>query len=208
MFYVILCFMIPDNVEITPGMAVRHDEGLLYKVDDVRHSSTGYEISGELGGLVVNYTQLEEGKFPTGTTWSKDETEFRTHFTAENQPPTSTTLEDETSKDIQTSSRNWHINPQRQAAARTIAEILKRGYTLLDEDLREILPYYGYSPKGPAHSSVGSSVFKQFLSSFGVELKLEWYKGKNIYFDSNLPAEETDIARTRSKVDTKRIPRR
>jgi hypothetical protein len=200
--------MIPDNVEITPGLNVRHDEGLLFRVDDVRQSTTGYELSGELGGLVVNYTQLEQGKFPPGTALSKDEGEFRAYFTPENQSPVSTNLGNEAFVDSQTAPKSWHINPQRKAAARTIAEILKRGYTLLDEDLREILPHYGYSPKGPAHSSVGSTGFKKFLSSFGVELKLEWYKGKNIYFDNNLPVEETDIERTRSDVDSRNLPRR
>lgn len=75
--------MIPDGVEIIPGMTARHDEGLLYRVDDVRRSTNGYEVSHELGGLTVNYTQLEQGSFPPGTQWSKDEEGFRTHFTVE-----------------------------------------------------------------------------------------------------------------------------
>ena len=78
--------MIPDKDPINPGMTVRHDEGLLYRVDDVRRSTTGYEVTHELGGLTVNYTQLEQGNFPPGTTYSKDEEGFRTYFTHEDVP--------------------------------------------------------------------------------------------------------------------------
>lgn len=79
--------MIPEKDPVIPGMTVRHDEGLLYRVDDIRQSTTGYESTHELGGLVVNYTQLEEGSFPPGTKWSKDEEGFRAHFTAEVPDP-------------------------------------------------------------------------------------------------------------------------
>src|SRR5665213_1812617 len=74
--------MIPEGDPIYPGMNVLHDEGLLYQVENVRQSTTGYETDHELGGLVVNYTQLEQGKFPPGHKWSKDEAGFRTYFTA------------------------------------------------------------------------------------------------------------------------------
>ena len=74
-------FMFGDTVEIEPGMVVRHDEGLTYRVEDTRRSTEGYEKTHELGGLVVNYTQLEDGGFPAGTLWSKSEAGFRAHFT-------------------------------------------------------------------------------------------------------------------------------
>lgn len=74
---------IPDGEAILPGMTVRHDEGLLYLVEDTRTSTEGYEATHELGGLVVNYMQLQQGSFPPGTRWSKDEAGFRAAFTTE-----------------------------------------------------------------------------------------------------------------------------
>lgn len=78
--------MIPKGLAIKPGTIVRHDEGLLYRVDDIRQSTNGYEQTHMLGGMVVNYTQLEQGSFPPGTLWSKNEDDFREHFTVEQQP--------------------------------------------------------------------------------------------------------------------------
>lgn len=94
--------MIPEQEPLVPGMRVRHDQGLLCEVEGTRRSSTGYEDSGQLGGLVVNYTQLERDDFPAGTAWSKDETEFRAHFTPEgvnyNRDLVSAVLEKDTGK--------------------------------------------------------------------------------------------------------------
>lgn len=73
--------MIEKNIKIVPGMTVVHDEGLHYQVEDVRQSTNGYEVTHELGGMVVNYTQLEDGSYPAGTKWSKDESSFRQFFT-------------------------------------------------------------------------------------------------------------------------------
>lgn len=64
-------------------MVVRHDEGLTYQVEDVRHSTVGYELTHLIGGRVVNYTQLETGGYPAGTKWSKDEPGFRQYFSVE-----------------------------------------------------------------------------------------------------------------------------
>lgn len=75
--------MIPDGVPILPGLRVRHDEGLLYRVDDTIESTNGYETSHQLGSMSVNYTQLEDGIFPAGKRWAKDEPGFRTYFTVE-----------------------------------------------------------------------------------------------------------------------------
>lgn len=77
--------MIPDDKELMPGMIVRHDEGLLYKIEDTRVSTDHYELMHQLGHTVVNYAQLQEGSFPVGTKWSKDEAGFREHFTIEDQ---------------------------------------------------------------------------------------------------------------------------
>lgn len=74
-------FMFDKDTPIVPAMTVRHDAGLRYQVDDVRQSTEGYEHSHELGGMVVNYTQLEEGGYPAGTKWSKGEEGFRQFFT-------------------------------------------------------------------------------------------------------------------------------
>jgi hypothetical protein len=73
--------MIDKDIEITPGMVVLHDEGLHYQVEDTRRSTNDYEKTHQLGGTVVNYTQLEDGSFPAGTKWSKDEAGFREFFT-------------------------------------------------------------------------------------------------------------------------------
>lgn len=77
----IFCLMIEKDIVIAPGMVVLHDEGLTYQVDDVRRSTRDYELTHELGGMTVNYTQLENGGFPAGTKWNKDEEGFREHFT-------------------------------------------------------------------------------------------------------------------------------
>ena len=73
--------MIDKKIAIFPDMIVRHDEGLTYRVDDVRTSTTGYETAHTLGGCVVNYTQIDQGSYPPGTKWSKDEAGFRMYFT-------------------------------------------------------------------------------------------------------------------------------
>jgi hypothetical protein len=74
-------FMIEKGAPIVPGMFVRHDEGLLYQVDDTRQSTVDYETTRQLGVLMVDYTQKEPGHFPVGTKWVKDEEGFRNHFT-------------------------------------------------------------------------------------------------------------------------------
>jgi len=81
--YDIICFMIPEGVPLEPGIVVRHDEGLLYRVEDVRWRTDGYETAHHLGAMSVNYTQLDAGSYPAGTGWNKDEEGFRAHFTIE-----------------------------------------------------------------------------------------------------------------------------
>lgn len=75
--------MIPEDFEIKSGLLVRHDRGshLTYEVEDVRRCTNGYEATGLLGGMVVNYTQLEDGDHPAGTKWAKFENGFRQFFT-------------------------------------------------------------------------------------------------------------------------------
>lgn len=77
--------MFPEGIDVKAGMTVRHDEGgLLYEVEDVRHSTIGYEQTHKLAGNIVNYVQLEDGGMPAGTQYGKDETGFRAAFTPEN----------------------------------------------------------------------------------------------------------------------------
>ena len=201
--------MIPDSVEITPRMIVRHDEGLLYAVDDVRQSTTGYERNHELGGLVVNYKQLEQGIYPQGHPWSKSEEEFRTYFTVEDQSsqlpseptPEPIAIEPLDSEKRQPRADHWAANPQREAAAYALAGILKRGYTLTTTEVQAVLSVYDYSPKSPAYSSVGGPGFRKLLQSFGIALDLKKHKGQQIYTDGNLPPQDTDINETMSKIE-------
>ncbi len=78
--------MFEKNIPITPEMLVRHDEadGLLYRVNNVGAAATGYEKNHQLSGeQIVNYTQLENGDFPVGTVWNREEEDFRYNFTPE-----------------------------------------------------------------------------------------------------------------------------
>lgn len=74
--------MFEKGTGITPNMKVRHDDGLAYRVDQIFHSTDGYESNHTLSGQVrVVYTQLEAGDYPAGTQWDKDAEEFRQFFT-------------------------------------------------------------------------------------------------------------------------------
>lgn len=75
--------MIDDSIEIEPGMVVRHDPvgGLLYRVDGIAPDTDDYETTHGLNGLGrVAYTQLEDGGYPAGSPWNKDEGQFRANF--------------------------------------------------------------------------------------------------------------------------------
>ena len=73
--------MIGNEIDIVPDMVVVHDKGLRYQVEDIRLSTIGYESTHKPGSNVVNYVQLEQGAFPPGTKWLKDEAGFRQYFT-------------------------------------------------------------------------------------------------------------------------------
>ena len=63
-------------------MEVRHDEGgLRYRVEDTPLSTIDYETTHAVGAAMIYYTQLEDGSYPAGTTWVKDEPGFREAFT-------------------------------------------------------------------------------------------------------------------------------
>ena len=86
--------MIENNVEILPRTIVRHDEGLLYRVDAIHRNNTiDYEATRALAGKLIDYTQLEDGEYPAGTQYGKDEVGFRRHFTIVNVPTKSAVLE-------------------------------------------------------------------------------------------------------------------
>jgi ribosomal protein S18 acetylase RimI-like enzyme len=85
--------MFPTETPVLPGMTVRHDleHGLLYRINKVTPSTDGYEATHALNGLRrVSYTQLEDGGFPAGTEWNKDETQFRENFTPHAEIETAT----------------------------------------------------------------------------------------------------------------------
>lgn len=76
--------MFPEKIPVVPGTEVRHDSegGLRYRIDKVTASTDDYETEHALNGLRrVTYTQLEDGSFPAGTEWNKDEAQFRANFT-------------------------------------------------------------------------------------------------------------------------------
>ena len=75
--------MIEKDIPIKPRMFVRQDDGLHYEVEDVRPSTVDWEVTRELGKSMVNYTQLEDGDYPAGTKYVKDEEGFRKYFTIE-----------------------------------------------------------------------------------------------------------------------------
>jgi hypothetical protein len=74
--------MIEDHIEIVPRTIVRHDEG-----------SIDYETTRQLAGKIIEYTQLEDGQFPPGTQYGKDEAGFRHHFTIISLPTKSVVRE-------------------------------------------------------------------------------------------------------------------
>jgi hypothetical protein len=191
--------MIPDKVPILAGTRMRHDEGLLYQVDDVRQSTIGYEASHELGGMVVNYTQLENGDYPLGSRWSKDENGFRAHFTHESEElETVIHLTPEISKNIPSDHRP--NRPHRRQLCHAVAEILKRGYTLTTPELREIQTNYGYSSRTNPSDILMSLKFRQMLEIKGVELTSYNYK-QDIFMAAGLELDEKDIVETIGEID-------
>ena len=73
--------MIEDGIKLIPGMVCEHDEGLGYRIDDLRPDLTEWERTKEFGRTIVNYTQLEDGSLPAGTKYSREESDFRKVFT-------------------------------------------------------------------------------------------------------------------------------
>jgi mannose-6-phosphate isomerase-like protein (cupin superfamily) len=90
---------------------------------------------------------------------------------------------------------------QREKLAHAIADIIKRGYTLTNPDIKAMLPYYGYSETTPAGSAVSSPNFRRFVEANGAKLTSRKHKNREIYLDSNLPIEETDIEATIARVE-------
>jgi len=80
--------MIDDKAELRRDTVVRHDDGLHYRIDRANRISTiDWERTHRLGGRIIEYTQLEDGEYPSGTEYAKDETGFRRHFTITSFPP-------------------------------------------------------------------------------------------------------------------------
>ena len=57
----------------------QHGAGLRYKVQSVILDATDYE-QGQEPKKVVLYAQLEDGKFPAGTLWVREEQDFLDNF--------------------------------------------------------------------------------------------------------------------------------
>lgn len=62
--------------EVVIGRTYRHCHGLRYRVDSVGLNTTGYERGAQILARFVTYTQLEDGKFPAGTVWVREEQDF------------------------------------------------------------------------------------------------------------------------------------
>ena len=92
-------------------------------------------------------------------------------------------------------------NLQREKLGHAIAEIIKRGYTLTNPEIKAILPHYGYSESSPASSVVGSPGFRKFVEANGAKLTSTKHKNREIYLDGNLPLGETDIEDTIAKIE-------
>lgn len=90
---------------------------------------------------------------------------------------------------------------RRHSMASAIAQLLRSGYTLTNKELATIVPYYGYSPQSPIKKLVGSHGFSWLVSTFGTQLEITKYKGREIYHDRDLRPEETDIAATKGVID-------
>lgn len=125
--------------------------------------------------------------------------------TLHSEVDTSTVHMDATqSEEPLTTSRPDHhsANPGRVQLGRVIAEIMRRGYTLTDPEVRQIMPVYGYPKKtSDASGFMCSPGLRKIIKANGVELLRESYKRKTIYRDGNLAREETDIAQAISKID-------
>lgn len=112
---------------------------------------------------------------------------------------------DETSEQINVLPVNGLYHNQSVATAReqlagAVAQILKRGYTLTTDEVREILPHYGYSPNNPISFIVNSLGFREAVSGHEVDFGRHKYKGRVIYVDENLPENETDYEDTQARI--------
>jgi mannose-6-phosphate isomerase-like protein (cupin superfamily) len=90
---------------------------------------------------------------------------------------------------------------EREKLAHAIAELLKRGYTLTNSDIKAIMPHYGYSERSPASSIIGSPNFIKIVDANGAKLSSRIYKNHEIYLDGNIPQSETDLADTIAKIE-------
>jgi len=83
-----------------------------------------------------------------------------------------------------------------------LATLFLRGYALCYADIGEIMPYYNY--KGSPNAALGmmySYQAQNALAERGVGLQETEYQGRIIYFDGNLPLEETSIEKTKLWID-------
>ncbi len=94
-------------------------------------------------------------------------------------------------------------NPERGALLRATAEILKHGITLVNADVAEIMPYYGYEAStGYASGIMANHVSHEVLAAQGVELVIGTYRGRKMYWDGQLDLADTDIEKAKQKIDS------
>jgi hypothetical protein len=66
--------------KIKIGVIYKHQEGLLYRVDEIDiHDVTDYE-NGVKPKEMILYTQLEKGKYPIGKKWIRKKESFSKYF--------------------------------------------------------------------------------------------------------------------------------
>lgn len=76
----------PTERPIKIGQIWRHVDGGTYRIDNVDkdpHDTTLYESYGILG-RTVHYTQLEQGGYPPGYTWEKNDHAFAGRVPSDN----------------------------------------------------------------------------------------------------------------------------
>lgn len=82
---------------------------------------------------------------------------------------------------------------------------LSSGLTFIGLDIDLILEGYGWvaSNSRPAHDVMPNHIIADALAALepSVKLGMELYKGKAIYYDANLPREDTNIDETKARVD-------
>lgn|GEM_PF-1224704 len=84
-----------------------------------------------------------------------------------------------------------------------LGDILAHGHVLTRKDLSEISTHYDFSGANPDFH-LYTELSKQTLKSAGVDLTVANYRGIGIYYDSNLPVDETEMYHVKRLIDEKK----